>query len=450
MTIRSDWVGRVIDDRFPLLQWLGGSEWGGVFLTEFKGPGSQKAAIKLIPAKRGGEKAYLASWASAGTLSHPNLMRLLYTGRCELDDAPLVYAVTEYADEVLSEVISERALKPDEVREMLVPVLNALFYLHGKGYVHGHLKPSNIMAVDNQLKLSVDSLEVAGEPGTHFRALSVYDAPEIGDGVISPAADVWSLGATLVEVLTQHAPVWDSESRKQPIVSESMPEPFARIARECLHENPAQRCTLADVNKARLGQFRRAASFSEPARAVKPKLVRPGRIAGVTAAIVLAVIVGAMYLGLHHASAPGVAKPQAANAAGTAAQQASSSLPGKPAREIPRPQAGISEAGAKQQGPPAIEGNESGAVAERVVPDVPQKSLNTIHGTVRVRIRVAVDASGNVTDAKFESAGPSRYFANLAMEAAQKWRFQPGNAGVQRIEFDFRRTGVEAAMEREH
>ena len=58
--IRSDWVGRIIDGRFTLLQWLGGSEWSGVYLTELQGPRSQKVAIKLIPADAGDAEAYIA------------------------------------------------------------------------------------------------------------------------------------------------------------------------------------------------------------------------------------------------------------------------------------------------------------------------------------------------------------------------------------------------------
>ncbi len=134
----------------------------GVYLTEPQGPRSQKCVIKLVPADTGDAEAYIAGWAGITTLSHPHLMRLLHTGRCQIDATGLLYAVTEYAEEVLSEIIPERPLTPREANEMLVPVLDALFYLHGKGFVHGHLKPSKIMAVDNQVKLSGDRLEITG------------------------------------------------------------------------------------------------------------------------------------------------------------------------------------------------------------------------------------------------------------------------------------------------
>ena len=196
--IRSDWVGRVIDGRFILLQWLGGSGWSSVFLTQLHEPRPRKAAIKLIPADAGDAETYIAGWAATKSLSHPHLMSPLHTGRYQIDAAVLLYAVTEYAEEVLSEIIPERPLTPSETKEMLAPVLDALSYLHGKGFVHGHLKPSNIMAVDDQVKLSGDSLQVTGEPGKRSMTLTVYDAPEVATETISPpgtsgrSASSWS------------------------------------------------------------------------------------------------------------------------------------------------------------------------------------------------------------------------------------------------------------------
>ena len=156
--IRSDWVGRVIDGRFALRQWLGGSEQSGVFLTELEEDRSQKAAIKLIPADAEDADAQLACWARTQPLSHPHLMRLVSFGRCWIEGAALLYAVTEYSDEILSQILPARPLTPAEAREMLGPILDALSYLHGKGFVHGHLKPSNILVVGDQLKLSSDRL----------------------------------------------------------------------------------------------------------------------------------------------------------------------------------------------------------------------------------------------------------------------------------------------------
>jgi len=422
--IRSDWVGRIIDGRFTLLQWLGGSEWSGVYLTELQGPRSQKAAIQLIPADAGDAEAYIAGWAVTTTLSHPHLMRLFHTGRCQIDSAGLLYVVTEYAEEVLSEIIPERPLTPREANEMLAPVLDALFYLHEKGFVHGHLKPSNIMVVDNQVKLSGDSLEVTGELGKHFPALRVYDAPEVATERISPAADVWSLGVTLVEALTQHPPVWDRSTNREPAVPESIPQPFADIAQECLRFDPARRCTLSDV-KARLEPAR---SLPNPARKTGRTVPAKLRVTALIAAVlVLLAVIAALQLRSH---------------------QTRPSLPTGKQRPVP------TTAVLPPQSPvPGTQTSKSvavkGAVAERVLPDVPRSASMTIQGKVEVRIRVTVDPSGDVSNAAFDSPGVSKYFANLALQAARNWRFKPAQVDDQAVSsvwilrFQFKQTRTE-------
>jgi TonB family protein len=422
--IRSDWVGRVIDGRFTLLQWLGGSGWSGVFLTELQEPRSRKAAIKLISADAGDAETYIASWVATKTLSHPHLMSLLHTGRCQIDAAVLLYAVTEYAEEVLSEIIPERPLTPSEAKEMLAPVLDALSYLHGKGFVHGHLKPSNIMAVDNQVKLSGDSLQVTGELGKRSLTLTVYDAPEVATETISPAGDVWSLGVILVEALTQHPPVWDRSTSREPVVPESIPQPFADIAQECLRSDHARRCTISEV-KDRLEAARSLPNpASKTGRTVPAKLRMTVLIAG-TLALFAAIVALQLRSPQTRPSLPtGKQRPVHAIAA--------------PLPQSPVPRAQTSKGLAVM-----------GAVAERVLPDVPQSARMTIRGTVEVRVRVTVDPSGDVSNATFDSPGVSKYFANLALQAARDWRFKPAQVDGQTVtsvwilRFQFRQTATE-------
>jgi serine/threonine-protein kinase len=448
-TIRRDWVGRVIDERFTLLQWLGGTERSGVFLTELEGPGSQKAAIKLIPADAGDAEARIAGWAATMALSHPHLMRLLHTGRCQIDTAPLLYTVTEYAEEVLSQILLERPLTPSEAREMLDAVLDVLSYLHGKGFVHGHIKPSNIMAAGDQLKISSDSLYTAGELVKHFPAPSVYDAPEGATGTISPAADVWPLGVTLVEALTQHPPVWARSTDREPIVPESIPQPFAGIARECLLSDPARRCTLSDV-KARLEAAPpQQVPATEPEKAAPAKLRVPALVA---AALVLFAAIAVLLLRSHPTQqSPPTGKQQPVPA--TAALQPQSPVPENQKPPVPETQ---EPPVPETQSSPAPETQTSnsaalnGVVAERVLPDVPQKASATIQGTIKVKIRVAVDPSGNVSNATIDWPGASKYFANLALGAAQHWRFKPATVDGQAVssvwilEFRFTQTATEA------
>jgi TonB family protein len=86
-------------------------------------------------------------------------------------------------------------------------------------------------------------------------------------------------------------------------------------------------------------------------------------------------------------------------------------------------------------------------VVQQVVPNVPQTASETIHGTVGVSVRVKVDASGNVVGADLDSPGPSKYFARLSLEAAQRWKFAPSGQNPGRafvLHFEFRNTGARA------
>jgi len=397
--IREDWVGRVIDGRFTLLRWLGGSARGEVFLTELPGHPEQKAAIKLVPADTKDAEALVAGWAATTTLSHPHLTRLFHAGRCQVHTVPLLYVVTEYADEDLSQIIPERPLTASEAREMLHPVLDALAYLHERGLVHGHLRPSNVMVVDNQVKISSDRVHVVGEDGGHFSAPTVYDAPEVAQS-ISPAAAVWSLGVTLVEALTRHVPVWDRSTDAQPVVPKSVPQPFADIAQECLRVDPTRRCTLAEI-KARLEN---APSSSKAVDTTsRTILVKRGALAiGVPTLVVLAVVA---IVNLRPGTAPSP----------TTEEQ-------RPAPSTPSLTSRSPEVSETQTSKGVL---VKGAVAERVLPQVPRSARQTIQGKIRVIVRVRVDPSGDVSNARLDSTGPSTYFANLALQAARRWKFRP-------------------------
>jgi TonB family protein len=87
-----------------------------------------------------------------------------------------------------------------------------------------------------------------------------------------------------------------------------------------------------------------------------------------------------------------------------------------------------------------------GEVLHRILPEVPSKARQSIHGKVKVGVRVHIDPSGNVTLAEVDSAGPSKYFAQLALEAARQWQFAPAKAADREVaqewilRFEFFRT----------
>src|ERR1700680_3122253 len=159
------WDGQVVDARFLLRRYLGGSEHSAVFLTE-RGIPPQKVAIKFIQLDEPDAELQLFRWKHAATLSHPHLLRVYESGRCHLGDFDLLYVVMEYAEENLSQFLPQRPLTPAEARDVLTPTLQALAFLHGESLVHGHVRPSNILAIEDRLKLSSDGI---ASPAAHVQ-----------------------------------------------------------------------------------------------------------------------------------------------------------------------------------------------------------------------------------------------------------------------------------------
>jgi TonB family protein len=440
VSIRGNWVGRKIDGRFPLIAWLGGSDSNAVFLTEIGGPNQpqtsthepwptelQKAAIRLVPASAKAEDR-LAIWNAAASLSHPNLVRIFRTDRAEIDEVPVIYLITELAEENLGQILPERTLTTDETRDMLAPILDALSYLHEKGLVHGHLRPSNILVVENEVKLSSDGLLRAGKPSHELPSTDLHNAPELAGGSATPAADVWSLGITLVESLTQQLPFWDAANEAEPEVPATLPNPFSEIVRECLHANPARRCSLNEIRAMLEGKHHPAAEpvLHAPQYSVRPaEPTAPRRIPLVPLLVGLVLLVAIIIGLLMHNR-----KTQVAPLATETTQQT------PPAEPESRP------------APQAVE-NKKAEVINRVVPNIPSGARNTIHGTVSVTVHVSVDSTGTVSDAELANRGPSAYFARMAVESARNWKFQPekknGSAvsSAWLLHYAFRRDGTE-------
>ncbi len=511
--IQSDWVGRVIDGRFPLLQWLGGSGHSDVFLTELPGDSPQRAAIKFVPAEAGVDDRI--AFAANASRAHSQLLRVLESGRCSIDGSTYAFVVTEYAEEILSEILLIRPLDPDEVKQTLVAVVEALGELHGHGLVHGRLKPSNILVVNDQLKLSSDSLQPVGAPVDENLALSTYDAPERAQGTVSPSMDMWSLGVTIVEALTQQRLNWNRADHRDIGIPESIPQPFAGIAAACLRVDPARRATLNDVRN-RLGialpvaeptpppaprpRAPKPAAKAQPRPASEPEqdrqeYVEPKPIGqalpkfafedrresqrkprrGVLLVVVLILIAAVVFLwSRSHGTLPATKSNDQPSTRPSTPPPEPQQQP-QPAQVTPEPAPTTPQPDQEQPAataPPAeaaptpaqtsanVAGNSGaasssakGSVSQRVMPDVLPSASGTIHGKVNVRVRVNVSPAGEVQDAWLESAGPSRYFARVASEAARRWKFDPARANgkpiasIWTLHFVFTREGTEVTPE---
>lgn len=395
-------TGQTVDG-FPLLQYLSGDEDHAVFRTDAVTHSKRKAVIKLFRRDPEIVEDQLRRWRQVSELSHPNLMRLFERGSWKLDEIPVVYVLMEYADEDLSQVIPDRALTVEEAREMLEPALDALAYLHSKGFIHGHVKPSNFMAIDNRLKLSSDSIE------------------PMGPGKATPADDIWSLGMTLVEVLTQHRP--PSNGTRDPMLPESFPADFREVARNALRRDPLLRPPASELQlQLRAGP--------QPPR----KQTRLGTALAIAAVILLVLVAGTLFVRKTDQPAKQAAVQQLV--------PSESAQPAKPAPAV-TPPAVVPPPPKAIEPKPAPAPPPQDEIVRRVMPEVFPSARSTIQGRVVNRVRVTVDPSGEVSEATLETPGPSVYFSGVAMKAARHWKFTPADQPrAWLLRFEFTRAGT--------
>jgi serine/threonine-protein kinase len=436
------WEGTTVDGRFRLEEYLGGSGHSAVFRTQFE---SAPAVIKFVPASAAFVALAGPAWDSAARLSHLHLLRLLIHGTCRLGDTELLYVVTEAADEDLGQAIQGQAIPPGEVQDFLPAVLDALDYLHHAGFAHAALKPANILAVRDELKLSTDSIRPLGTLANESEPSS-FNPPELLKGRFTSASDVWSLGATLLNVLTGRPP---DVANLEKAVPESVPDPLNTIVTRCLAPSAGERWSLArirdalrppDVPASEAVSAKQPAAIAErpgsapataglDATAVLERAVAQDHVPGssglrrlwipaISFALILLAIYGASVL-THRGSSKPAPVPNATADATSATVKAPTPAPSSdPA--VPR---GIEK----------TTGYSPGSIRNKAIPDVSPSARATIQGRIRVMVEAQVDQSGNVTEAKLTKPGPSQYFASHALAAARKFTFDPAQSDGQPV-----------------
>jgi serine/threonine protein kinase len=214
-------VGRVIDERYHLLEKIGEGGMGRVYLAEHLRT-QRRCAIKVISRALTHDPEAVGRFGreatNASRISHPNVAAVYDFG--ETDDG-LLYLALEYVEGApLSQLLErEGILSPARATEITRQVAEGLSAAHELGIVHRDLKPSNIIIActrkGSDLAKVVD-FGIAKATGEEQQQLTrtgfvigtpEYMSPEqlIGDPV-DPRSDIYSLGCILYEMLVgEHA-----------------------------------------------------------------------------------------------------------------------------------------------------------------------------------------------------------------------------------------------------
>ena len=148
-----------------------------------------------------------------GSLDHPNVVR--YLG-AQLDRKQnMLYIFTEWVPggSILT-LLDRFGMLPEPVaRNYLRQTLQGLQYLHSKDTVHLDIKPANILVDDRGTTKLADfgaSRRLHGAGGASLagatdslRGTPYFMAPEVvAKGLHTPLADIWSVGGTLLNMVT--------------------------------------------------------------------------------------------------------------------------------------------------------------------------------------------------------------------------------------------------------
>ena len=204
-------------------------------------------------------RRFLREARLAARLSHPHVVNVFDAGE---DGRP--YIVMELVE---GTSLAERGrVRSEEARGLTLQTARGLAHAHEAGLIHRDIKPANLLLRrDGTLKIADFGIARAAETTRLTQAGTVlgtaaYLAPEQALGEeVTPAADVYSLGAVLYELLTGRPPFeFDSladlaeKQRAMAItpvreLAPDVPRPLEDLVMRCLARNPAYRPSAAEV-----------------------------------------------------------------------------------------------------------------------------------------------------------------------------------------------------------
>ena len=205
----------------------------------------RSVAMRMIPAALLAPAGLLPALAAdlkiASQVSHPNLVKVIafmeWSGeRC---------LVTEHvAGRNFAEAIaSGRRLGFQQVHALGRIVAQVLGVVHGKGLVHGSVRPSNVMVASGVIKLADLGL---GRLAQSVDAPPSYHAPE---GGLSAAEDLYALSAVMYHLLTGTHPLSQPQGVGLPLPSQlapGVPEAMDKLLLRGLHPRPELRLASAE------------------------------------------------------------------------------------------------------------------------------------------------------------------------------------------------------------
>ena len=274
--------GDLVGGTCTVLDYIGRGAMGHVYRVRHNSLNAEYA-LKLLSSDQFNEEAarlFKRESYAITKLSHPNIVRIYESG---LDNGKLPY----YAMELLvgkdlgKQIRKSGPLPVTEAASIFIEVCKGLSYAHSEGVVHSDIKPSNIFLLDkpgaSREKVKVVDFGIVKfsrakdleHPEGDVQGTPFYMSPEQCMGErLDARSDIYSLGCTLFEVLTNTLPFCGEDPTATmhmqledpaPTLSaasdgQEFPEAMEAIIAKALAKNPADRYqTMDEMSKALAG-----------------------------------------------------------------------------------------------------------------------------------------------------------------------------------------------------
>ena len=252
---------------------------------------TRRAAVKVLPSNLAADMhlraRFEAEARTASLLNTPHVVQVFGAG--SHDDT--VYFAMEYVEGTdLSETIHAKREKgvnftPEEAASYIIQAARGLAEASKHGIVHRDIKPANLMVTNKGVVKIADFgiSKVAGEHGMTMTGTAVgtpaYCSPEQGRGdVVTPVADIYSLGVVFYELLTGRKPfdgttanalIYQHNYQEPTLLTQiraDLPDAYQAVCLKCLMKSPAQRYAdaselVADLERVRDGNMSMTAVF---------------------------------------------------------------------------------------------------------------------------------------------------------------------------------------------
>lgn len=238
----------------------------------------RRVALKLIDPRIAGDPTFRTRFereaVAQAAIMHPNIVPVYEIGDCP---EGLFLAMQLVRGPTLKELIRAHALVPSTSLELLAPIAAAIDAAHAAGLIHRDVKPQNVLVSTEWHPFLTDfgiTKALSDPSDTHvgsFIGTPAYAAPEQINGAATQSSDIYALGATLYECLTERPPFLSSRpedvirghlERPPPRPSalrSELPPALDPVIERALAKDPADRpptaaTLLADATRALSGE----------------------------------------------------------------------------------------------------------------------------------------------------------------------------------------------------